>query len=53
VYDSTESKAYTVTDDLLVKVWDIVTEECLDYIILETREDQTAKSNQNVIWEEF
>jgi len=45
VYDSTESKVFTVNEDLLIRVWDIVTSDCIQYIVIETREDQIAKSN--------
>ncbi len=39
VYDSTESKVFTVNEDLLIRVWDIVTSDCIQYIVIETRED--------------
>ena len=49
--DPKEMLVYSIDCDLMIRVWNLVTGDCLRSYVIETREDQLAEANQKVISE--
>lgn len=51
ILDQKEMVIYSIDSDLMIRVWNLGDGKCLRSYVIETREDQIGKMNQQVISE--